>query len=86
VHGTVLSLGDLEGLAQRLRSVGKAERGRLLGEPARADLILPGWAIVTAILERLGIDRIEANIFGPRLGILTESGGAIIANRLGEVE
>ncbi|MBD3175187.1 MAG: hypothetical protein GF320_08395 [Armatimonadia bacterium] len=86
VHGTVLSLGDLEGLAQRLRSVDKAERGRLLGEPARADLILPGWAIVTAVLERLSIDRIETNIFGPRLGILTESGGAIIANRLGEVE
>lgn len=79
VHGTRLTSSDLSALGQRLASVGREERGRLIREPGRADLILPGWAIISAVLECLGLGALEANIYGPRLGILTGTGARVYA-------
>lgn len=79
VHGTRLTCSDLSALGQRLASVGREERGRLIREPGRADLILPGWAIISAVLECLGLGALEANIYGPRLGILTGTGARVYA-------
>lgn len=79
VHGSRLNRPALAALGQRLASLSKEERGREIGEPGRADLILPGWAIITAVLESLDADSLEANVFGPRLGILTEEGSRVVA-------
>lgn len=79
VHGTRLTRSDLSALGQRLASVGKEERGRLIRQPERADLILPGWAIICALLECLGLEALEANVYGPRLGILTGTGARVYA-------
>ena len=71
IQGHVLSRGRIERLLARLARLTVAERGGLpCLEPGRADLIIPGVAIVLATLELIGLDRLVVSDWGLREGIL----------------
>ncbi len=57
VHGHRLTRAAVDRLLARLGALTVAERGALpCLEPGRADLIIPGTAIVVATMERFGVD------------------------------
>jgi exopolyphosphatase / guanosine-5'-triphosphate,3'-diphosphate pyrophosphatase len=71
IQGHVLARGSVERLLARLAGLTVAERGRLpCLEPGRADLLVPGVAIVLATLELIGLDRLVVSDWGLREGIL----------------
>jgi exopolyphosphatase/guanosine-5'-triphosphate,3'-diphosphate pyrophosphatase len=73
VQGHVLTRAAIE--AQRARLAALDVRGRAALpclEPGRADLILPGTAIVLATMTRLGCERLIVSDWGLREGILAE--------------
>jgi exopolyphosphatase/guanosine-5'-triphosphate,3'-diphosphate pyrophosphatase len=71
VHGHRLTRAAVERLLGRLGGLTVAERGALpCLEPGRADLIIPGTAIVLATLERLGADAVVVSDHGLREGIM----------------
>ncbi len=76
VHGSSLSLGDLEDLFERLGALTVAERARLPGmEPKRADVILAGCAILAEALPVLGFERLTVSDRGVRWGLLHDRFG-----------
>jgi len=79
LNGTWLSVGELAELAARLSGMTPAGRRDALFEPERADLILPGLAIALACLRWLRRDGLVVSIYGPRLGVLTDRGIALLA-------
>lgn len=71
VHGHRLTRAAVDRLLATLGALTVGERGALpCLEPGRADLIIPGTAIVVATLERLGVDAFVVSEYGLREGIM----------------
>lgn len=71
VQGHVLTRAAVERQAARLAALDVAGRAALpCLEPGRADLILPGVAIVLESMDRLGVERLVVSDFGLREGLL----------------
>jgi exopolyphosphatase / guanosine-5'-triphosphate,3'-diphosphate pyrophosphatase len=76
VHGHRLTAAGVESLLGRLAALRHAERARLPAlEPGRADLIVPGIAIVLGVLRGLGLEQLTVSDAGLREGILLDAGG-----------
>lgn len=76
VQGHRLTLDAVEELRARLGAMTLAERAGLPAVgPGRADLIVPGMAIVLAVLRGLGLSRLTVADAGFREGILLEVAG-----------
>jgi len=74
VQGHVLSRPAVEGLLDRLCGLTVGERAALpCLEPGRADLIIPGTAIVMATLDQIGIDQLRVSEYGLREGVLVDA-------------
>lgn len=74
VHGHRLSRSAIEGLRDRLGALSLAQRAVLpCLEPGRADLIVPGVAIVLATLEATGVETVAVSDWGLREGIMAEA-------------
>jgi exopolyphosphatase/guanosine-5'-triphosphate,3'-diphosphate pyrophosphatase len=74
VQGHVLDRERIERLRARLGALSVTARAALpCLEPGRADLILPGIAIVTATLHRFGVERLVVSDDGLREGILADA-------------
>jgi exopolyphosphatase/guanosine-5'-triphosphate,3'-diphosphate pyrophosphatase len=78
VHGSTLTTEDVAGIVARLAPLARETRARLLLEPERADLIIPGLAIVIGALRWLERDGLTVNVYGLRLGVLTREGRAAL--------
>jgi len=75
-QGHPLTRAAIERQHRRLAALDLAGRAALpCLEPGRADLILPGLAIVEATLDRLGCERLIVSDWSLREGILAEMGG-----------
>jgi exopolyphosphatase/guanosine-5'-triphosphate,3'-diphosphate pyrophosphatase len=71
VQGHVLARGAIERLLTRLGALTVAERGALpCLEPGRADLIVPGMAVVLATMDLLSAGHVIVSDWGLREGIL----------------
>ena len=71
VHGHRLTRVAVDRLLTTLGALTVAERGALpCLEPGRADLIIPGTAIVVATMEQLGVDSLVVSEYGLREGIM----------------
>lgn len=71
VHGHRLMRRAVDAQLARLAALTVRERGALpCLEPGRADLIVPGIAIVIATLERFGADALVVSDYGLREGIM----------------
>ena len=69
-----LDRATVERLLDRLCELTVAERAVLpCLEPGRADLIIPGTAIVMATLDRIGIDALRVSDYGLREGVLVDA-------------
>jgi len=74
VQGHVLSRAAVERLLDRLCRLTVGERAALpCLEPGRADLIIPGTAIVMATLDRLGVAELRVSEYGLREGVLVDA-------------
>jgi exopolyphosphatase/guanosine-5'-triphosphate,3'-diphosphate pyrophosphatase len=71
VHGHRLTRAAVDRLLERLGALTLEQRGALpCLEPGRADLIIPGTAIVVATMERIGVDALTVSEYGLREGIM----------------
>jgi exopolyphosphatase/guanosine-5'-triphosphate,3'-diphosphate pyrophosphatase len=71
VQGHRLDVDRIEALRRGLSRLSLAERARLpCLEPGRADLIIPGIAVVLAVLRGIGFDHLTVSDTGLREGIL----------------
>jgi exopolyphosphatase/guanosine-5'-triphosphate,3'-diphosphate pyrophosphatase len=71
VQGHVLTRAAIERQRERLAALDVAGRAALpCLEPGRADLILPGIAIVMATLARVGSERVTVSDWGLREGLM----------------
>jgi exopolyphosphatase/guanosine-5'-triphosphate,3'-diphosphate pyrophosphatase len=71
VQGHVLSRAAVDGLAARLGRLTVAERAALpCLEPGRADLIVPGTAIVTVTMDLARVEHLKVSDYGLREGLL----------------
>jgi exopolyphosphatase/guanosine-5'-triphosphate,3'-diphosphate pyrophosphatase len=76
VHGHVLARTRIEAHSRRLGALPHAARAALpCLEPGRADLIVPGTAILLAVLRGLSLDSVLVSETGLREGILLEAFG-----------
>jgi exopolyphosphatase/guanosine-5'-triphosphate,3'-diphosphate pyrophosphatase len=76
VQGHRLTAAAIRRQLARLGGLHAAERARLPGlEPGRADLIVPGIAVVLAVLDGLGLDALLVSDQGLREGILLDAVG-----------
>ena len=74
VQGHALSRETVRRLLVRLGGLAVADRGRLpCLDPGRADLIIPGIAIVMATFEAIGVDTLRVSEFGLREGLLVDA-------------
>ena len=74
VQGHVLSRVAVDGLAARLGRLTVAERAELpCLEPGRADLIVPGTAIVTVTMDLARVEHLTVSDYGLREGLLLEA-------------
>jgi exopolyphosphatase/guanosine-5'-triphosphate,3'-diphosphate pyrophosphatase len=74
VQGHVLSRAAVDGLAARLGRLTVAERAALpCLEPGRADLIVPGTAIVTVTMDLTRVEHLKVSDYGLREGLLLEA-------------
>jgi len=74
VQGHRLTRATVERLLARLGSLPLAARAALpCLEPGRADLIIPGIAIVTATLDTLGLETLVVSDWGLREGMVAEA-------------
>jgi exopolyphosphatase / guanosine-5'-triphosphate,3'-diphosphate pyrophosphatase len=74
VQGHVLSRAAVDGLAARLGRLTVAERAALpCLEPGRADLIVPGTAIVTVTMDLAGVESLRVSDYGLREGLLMDA-------------
>ncbi len=77
VHGSVLSLAELEGLAEKLCRLPLTERRTLRGlQPKRADVIPAGSLILRESLRALKLERCRVSDRGVRWGLLAHRFGA----------
>jgi exopolyphosphatase / guanosine-5'-triphosphate,3'-diphosphate pyrophosphatase len=74
VQGHHLTRGRIRQLLDKLGGLTVGERARLpCLEPGRADLIIPGVAIVRATMDRVGLDTVVVSDAGLREGILADA-------------
>lgn len=74
VHGHTLTRAAIERQRDRLLPLTTQEIAALpCLEPGRADLIRPGIAIVLAVMDVLGVDRLRVSEWGLREGIMAEA-------------
>jgi exopolyphosphatase/guanosine-5'-triphosphate,3'-diphosphate pyrophosphatase len=74
VHGHRLSRPAIETLRDRLGALSVAQRAALpCLEPGRADLVVPGVAIVLATLDATGAEAVVVSDWGLREGIMAEA-------------
>jgi exopolyphosphatase/guanosine-5'-triphosphate,3'-diphosphate pyrophosphatase len=74
VQGFVLSRGAVERLLDRLCGLTVKERAKLpCLEPGRADLIIPGTAIVMATLDEIGVGELRVSEYSLREGVLVDA-------------
>lgn len=65
MHGTVLTLQDVERVGRMLSDMTVEQRKTLPGmQPNRADIVVHGICILTACMHRLGIDSITVSEYG----------------------
>ena len=75
VHGHRLTRATVDRLLSRLGAVTVEQRAALpCLEPGRADLIVPGIAIVVATMEQLRVDALVVSEYGLREGIMDDIG------------
>src|SRR5262245_32184930 len=80
VQGHRLKRAAVARLLQRLGALTVAERGRLpCLEPARADIIVPGTAVVLATLEAFSAPGLIVSDAALREGVVLELAGAVVA-------
>ncbi len=73
VHGTRVSRVDLEHILDALQESTLAERQRVPGlNPARADIIVAGLAVVAEVMARLDAHEITVSAYGIREGLLLD--------------
>lgn len=73
MHGTVLTLEQVEGQARLLSDMPMAERLKLPGlQPHRADIVVHGICILAAIMKRMKIDSIMVSEYGNLDGYLKD--------------
>lgn len=83
VQGHVLSLSAVEGLRARLGALSVRARAALpCLEPGRADLIIPGTAIVLETMRLLAADRLTVSDFGLREGLVAERAAGLGVSRI----
>ncbi|PYN77630.1 MAG: exopolyphosphatase [Candidatus Rokuibacteriota bacterium] len=74
VQGHRLTRTTIERLSARLGGLTLGERAALpCLEPGRADLIIPGIAIVVATLDQIGLETLRVSEYGLREGILVDA-------------
>jgi len=70
----VLRRATVERLLERLCALTVEERAALpCLEPGRADLIIPGTAIVLATLDLTGVDELRVSEYGLREGVIVDA-------------
>jgi exopolyphosphatase / guanosine-5'-triphosphate,3'-diphosphate pyrophosphatase len=80
VNGSTLSATEVQDMAQRFAAQPLAERRSIVGlDPARADVILAGTLIVSALLARLGAEALTVCDRGVRWGLLRELHQGLVA-------
>lgn len=73
MHGTVLTLAQIEQQARLLSDMPMAERLKMPGlQPHRADIVVHGICILTAVMKRLKIDQITVSEYGNLDGYLKD--------------
>jgi exopolyphosphatase / guanosine-5'-triphosphate,3'-diphosphate pyrophosphatase len=73
LHGYQLTQEGLQELIEAMAELPTGERGRLPGlKPDRADITLAGAVVISAVLDRIGVDRVEICAQGLREGIFYE--------------
>lgn len=83
VQGHVLARPAVERLRDRLAALSVGARARLpCLEPGRADLIIPGTAIVLETMGALGMERLTVSDFGLREGLVAERARAPGVSRI----
>ncbi len=76
VQGTVLDRAEIDRQIEIYRTRDAAERRSIVGlQPARAEVILAGAAIVRTVLDKLGVDSLTVSDRGLRYGVLAERFG-----------
>jgi exopolyphosphatase / guanosine-5'-triphosphate,3'-diphosphate pyrophosphatase len=84
VHGYVLRRAAVERLLGRLSALTVEERAVLpCLERGRADLIIPGTAIVMATFDQIGVDQLRVSEYGLREGVLVDAFEAYHGSRPG---
>ena len=77
VHGSSLSLAQVEELVERLAGLSVAARAALPGmEPKRADVIVAGALVVAEAMRRTGFEALTVSDRGVRWGLLYDRFGA----------
>jgi exopolyphosphatase/guanosine-5'-triphosphate,3'-diphosphate pyrophosphatase len=72
-QGYLLTRDDLESLIEELASMAPQKRGRVPGiKPDRGDVILGGAVVLATMMDRAGIEELEATDAGLREGIFFE--------------
>ena len=78
VQGHRLTRGAVERQLARLSALTLEERGRVpCLEPARADILIPGVAIVLATMALVGVEALVVSDAGLREGIMADSAGRL---------
>lgn len=84
VHGYVLRRGAVDRLLARLCALTIEERAALpCLERGRADLIVPGTAIVMATFDQIGVDQLRVSEYALREGVLVDALEAYDGSRPG---
>jgi len=72
-HGFILKRSSVERSIQLFRELPLKERQKIPGLSSdRADIILPGAAVVLAVMDRLQIDKLQLSVNGLREGVFLE--------------
>lgn len=77
VHGTAVTVGEVEHLLEWLAGMSPERRAEVPGlSPLRSDIILAGLAVTAELLERIEGREVKISAFGLREGLLLEMAGA----------
>ncbi|MCE5315660.1 MAG: hypothetical protein ABFD49_09835 [Armatimonadota bacterium] len=73
VHGTTMSLADVQNLRNKMASLPMTERRSIVGlDPERADIIIAGAIIVERVMHAFGTNEVLVSVRGLRHGVLRE--------------
>lgn len=77
VHGTAVSIAEVEHLLDWLAGMSPEKRSQVDGlNPQRADIIVAGLAVTAELLERIEARDVKVSAFGLREGLLLDMAGA----------